>query len=53
MTEDWDYLGPYVVSRCDGCYRGCSVIHRDSSGTPDKCPYGFPGCDFYDVGDSE
>lgn len=53
VTEDLDYLGGYMVSRCNGCYRDCAVVHRYSSGTPDKCPYGVPGCDFYDVEEEE
>lgn len=52
LTDDWDYLGGFVVSRCDGCYRSCSVVSRYSAGSPTDCPYGVPNCEFYDVEES-
>ena len=47
--DDYAILEGFMVSRCNGCYRSCAVVHRFSSGTPTHCPYGLNQHDFDDV----
>lgn len=49
VTDDYDYIDGFMVSRCNACYRSCAVVHRLSSGTPTHCPYGLNQHDFDDV----
>lgn len=51
--DDYDYLGGFMVSRCEQCYRNCSIVHRYSCGTPTHCPYGLNQAEFESVEEEE